>query len=303
MDAAAITKTEELALLYEITKALSESLDLRRSLYKVLEILSTSMGMVRGTVTILNPLRNEIGIEVAHGMSRVAMERGKYQVGEGVTGRVIQTGMAFVVPKISQEPLFLDRTATRRILRDQELSFICVPVKKGDQVVGTLSVDRPYDEAYSLKEGERLLSIVATMIAQHVINIESIQLESEKLREENRKDIRRLSTPAIDMLVQYHWPGNVRELENCIERAVLLCEERVIHSYHLPPTLQTGEQSDTVPALSLEEAVASLEREMIIDALKNTHGNMSRAARMLHITERKFTYKTKKYRVDYRTYR
>ncbi|MBW2309471.1 MAG: GAF domain-containing protein [Deltaproteobacteria bacterium] len=298
-----MTKTEELALLYEITKALSESLDLRRSLYKVLEILSTSMGMVRGTVTILNPLRNEIGIEVAHGMSRVAMERGKYQVGEGVTGRVIQTGMAFVVPKISQEPLFLDRTATRRILRDQELSFICVPVKKGDQVVGTLSVDRPYDEAYSLKEGERLLSIVATMIAQHVINIESIQLESEKLREENRKDIRRLSTPAIDMLVQYHWPGNVRELENCIERAVLLCEERVIHSYHLPPTLQTGEQSDTVPALSLEEAVASLEREMIIDALKNTHGNMSRAARMLHITERKFTYKTKKYRVDYRTYR
>jgi len=141
------------------------------------------------------------------------------------------------------------------------------------------------------------------MIAQHVINLESIQLESEKLREENRKDIRRLSTPAIDMLVQYHWPGNVRELENCIERAVLLCEERVIHSYHLPPTLQTGEQSDTVPALSLEEAVASLEREMIIDALKNTHGNMSRAARMLHITERKFTYKTKKYRVDYRTYR
>jgi Nif-specific regulatory protein len=42
------------------------------------------------------------------------------------------------------------------------------------------------------------------------------------------------------MLMDYHWPGNVRELENCIERAVLLCEEGVIHSYHLPPTLQTG---------------------------------------------------------------
>jgi Nif-specific regulatory protein len=125
----------------------------------------------------------------------------------------------------------------------------------------------------------------------------------EKYSKENQKDIRRLSTPAIDMLMQYHWPGNVRELENCIERAVLLCDEHVIHSYHLPPTLQTGEQSDTIPALSLEEAVASLEREMIIDALKNTHGNMSKAAQMLHITERKFTYKTKKYGVDYRTYR
>lgn len=125
----------------------------------------------------------------------------------------------------------------------------------------------------------------------------------EKYSKENSKDIRRLSTPAIDMLMQYHWPGNVRELENCIERAVLLCDERVIHSYHLPPTLQTGEESDTVPALSLEEAMANMEREMIIDALKNTHGNMSKAAQMLHITERKFTYKAKRYGVGYRTYR
>jgi Nif-specific regulatory protein len=505
-------KKEEVTLLYEITQALSESLDLRKSLYKVLDILSTSMDMVRGTVTILNPLRNEIGIEVAHGMSRVAMERGKYQVGEGVTGKVIQSGEAFVVPKISQEPLFLDRTATRRILRDQELSFICVPIKKGDQVVGTLSVDRPYDETYSLQEGERLLSIIATMIAQHVINLERIQLEKDQLRRENRrlrdelsrkyqitnivgtsnkmrevfqmisqvcksnatalirgesgtgkelvanaihynsqrskqpfvkvncvalpanlieselfghekgaftgairqkqgkfelankgtifldeigsvdmevqvkllrvlqekefervggshtiktdiriiaatsknleasveegtfrsdlyyrlnvfpiympplrerktdillladfflekyskenqKDIRRLSTPAIDMLMQYHWPGNVRELENCIERAVLLCEGAVIHSYHLPPTLQTGKESDTIPLLSLEESVSSLEREMIIDALKNTQGNMAKAANMLHVTERKFTYKAQKYGVNYKAYR
>jgi len=505
-------KTEEVLLLYEISKALNESLNLRKSLYKVLDILSNSMDMVRGTVTILNPLRNEISIQVAHGMSKVAMERGKYQVGEGITGRVIQTGKPFLVPKISQEPIFLNRTATRRAVREQELSFICVPVKKGDQVVGAVSVDRPFDESYSLEEGERLLSIIATMIAQHVINLESIQLEKERLREENRrlrdelskkyrisniiansnkmrevfqmisqvckssatvlirgesgtgkelaanaihynsrrakqpfvkvncaalpanlieselfghekgaftgairqkpgkfelankgtifldeigslgmdvqvkllrvlqerefervggyhtikvdiriiaatskdlelaveeetfrsdlyyrlnvfpiympplrerktdillladfflekyarenqKDIRRLSTPAIDMLMQYHWPGNVRELENCIERAVLLCEGSVIHSYHLPPSLQTGEESDTIPALSLEECAANLEREMIIDALKNTHGNMAKAAQMLYITERKFTYKAKKYGVDYRKYR
>lgn len=75
-------KTEEVTLLYEISKALGESLDLRKSLYKVLDILFSSMDMVRGTITILNPLRNEISIEVAHGMSRVAMERGKYQIGE-----------------------------------------------------------------------------------------------------------------------------------------------------------------------------------------------------------------------------
>ena len=105
------------------------------------------------------------------------------------------------------------------------------------------------------------------------------------------------------MLMEYHWPGNVRELENCIERAVLLCEEGVIHSYHLPPTLQTGKESDTVPTLSLEDAIANLEREMIIDALKNTRGNISTAAKILQTTVRKFSYKAQKCGVDYKSYR
>ena len=505
-------KIEEGKLLYEISEALNVSIDLKKSLYRVLEILSNTMGMVRGTITILNPLRDEIRIEVAHGLSRAAMERGKYKVGEGITGRVIQTGKALVVPKISEEPLFLDRTATRKAVHDKELSFICVPVKKGNQVVGALSVDRPYEEPYSLEDGEHLLSIIATMVAQHVINLESIQLEKEQLREENcrlrqelakryrvtniignsnrmrevflmisqvsksnatalirgesgtgkelvanaihynslraknpfvkvncvalpsnlieselfghekgaftgairqkrgkfelankgtifldeigsigmdvqvkllrvlqekefervggyetikadvriiaatnknleqaveddsfrsdlyyrlnvfpiympplrerktdvllladyflekyskenQKDIRRFSTPAIDMLMQYHWPGNVRELENCIERAVLLCDEGVVHGYHLPPTLQTAEESDTVPGTSLEDAVVNLEREMIIDALKTTRGNMAKAAHLISTTERKFAYKARKYRVDFHLYR
>jgi len=125
----------------------------------------------------------------------------------------------------------------------------------------------------------------------------------EKYSVENDKDIRRFSTPAIDMLMAYHWPGNVRELENCIERAVLLCEERVIHSYHLPPTLQTGTESGTLPSLSLEDSVSALEREMIIDALKNTLGNSTLAAELLQTTVRKFNYKAQKYGVDYRLYR
>ena len=125
----------------------------------------------------------------------------------------------------------------------------------------------------------------------------------EKYAAENHKDIRRFSTPAIDMLMDYHWPGNVRELENCIERAVLLCEEGVVHSYHLPPTLQTGTESNTLPSRALEDAVANLEREMIIDALKNTRGNTTLASDLLKTTVRKFAYKAKKYGVDYRHYR
>ncbi len=125
----------------------------------------------------------------------------------------------------------------------------------------------------------------------------------EKYAKENSKAVKRLSTPAIDMLMDYHWPGNVRELENCMERSVLLCEGGVIHSYHLPPTLQTGKESDTLPALSLEDAVASLEREMIIDALKNTRGNISLATQILRTTVRKFAYKARKHGINYRHYR
>jgi Nif-specific regulatory protein len=125
----------------------------------------------------------------------------------------------------------------------------------------------------------------------------------EKYARENKKDIKRLSTPAIDMLAEYHWPGNVRELENCIERAVLLCEEGVVNSYHLPPTLQTGTESNTLPSVSIEDAVANLEREMLIDALKNTRGNVTKAAELVQTTVRKFSYKAQNYGIDYRHYR
>ncbi len=178
---------EEITLLYEITKALNEHLDLKTSLYKVLDILSSSMNMVRGTITILNPVRNEITIEVAHGLNPSAMQKVKYKLGEGITGRVIETGKAVTIPKISEEPLFLDRTGVRKKKRGQDLSFICVPVKRGNQVIGALSVDKPFRKTYFLKDGQKLLSVIATMIASHVIKLETIRMEKERLREENRR--------------------------------------------------------------------------------------------------------------------
>jgi Nif-specific regulatory protein len=108
----------------------------------------------------------------------------------------------------------------------------------------------------------------------------------EKYAEEYGKDIRRISTPAIDALVRYHWPGNVRELENCLERAVLLCEDQVIHSYHLPPTLQTAEETGTQQTQSLGEAMETFERELLIDARKPGRGNVRRAAKALRTKER-----------------
>ncbi len=180
-------KIEELSLLYEISQALNTQLELRPSLYRGLEALSDKMAMVRGTISLLHPVSNEIQIEIAHGLTETARRRGRYQVGEGILGRVIQTGSGVTIPKISEEPLFLDRTATRKSHKNGEYSFISVPVKKGSKVIGALSVDRLYDPDYDLKGGKQLLAVVATMIATHVINLETIELEKERLQAENKR--------------------------------------------------------------------------------------------------------------------
>jgi len=503
---------EEISLLYEIHEALNEHMDMKRALYRVLSILAESLDLTRGAITLLDPVTREIHIEVAHGIPEKAKKSVKYKMGEGITGRVIQTGKAMVVPSISQEPLFLDRTDSRKVTITQDYSFICVPVKRENKVVGALSADTPLEGEDALQKGEKILSVVATMIARHVINLEALHLEKELLKKENLrlkgelenkysftniignsnkmrevfqmisqvsrsnatvlirgesgtgkeliansihynslrnshpfvkincaalpenlieselfghekgaftgaatqkkgkfemankgtifldeigtmqpgvqvkllrvlqekefervggyktiksdvriiaatnsnleamveektfrddlyfrlnvfpiylpslrmrrtdvmlladfflekyarehfKKIQRFSTPAIDMMMQYHWPGNVRELENCIERAVLMCNEGAIHSYHLPPSLQTGKESSTLTPMTLEAAVVSLEKEMIIDALKNTRGNIKKASELLGTTVRKFSYKASKYEVNYKEYR
>jgi Nif-specific regulatory protein len=97
------------------------------------------------------------------------------------------------------------------------------------------------------------------------------------------------------MLMSYHWPGNVRELENVIERAVLVSQDAVIHGYHLPASLQTGAATATTPGGTLEAALDSFEREMLVETLKNTAGNMAAAARQLGITERQMGLRIRKH--------
>jgi Nif-specific regulatory protein len=119
----------------------------------------------------------------------------------------------------------------------------------------------------------------------------------------HRRQVKRISTPAIDMLTGYHWPGNVRELENAIERAVVICDGGVIHGHHLPPTLQTAEASGTGATQTLDNAVGALERDLIQDALKSARGNNAKAARLLGTTERVLRYKVRKYALDAKRFR
>jgi Nif-specific regulatory protein len=116
----------------------------------------------------------------------------------------------------------------------------------------------------------------------------------EKFTREHRRDVRRISSGALDLLAGHAWPGNVRELENAIERAVVSCGEQVVVEAHLPATIRGG-----APRVSerptLAQAVADLERRMIDEALQESGGNLARASRRLGTTERILRYKMDKY--------
>ena len=117
-------------------------------------------------------------------------------------------------------------------------------------------------------------------------------------------DVKRISTPALNMLYSYHWPGNVRELENIVERAILLSEDGVIHGYNLPPSLQTPVVGDPdVPPGSLEARLNAIEYELIVDALKLHQGNMTEAANHLGLTRRVLGLRMAKYDLDYKDFR
>jgi len=125
----------------------------------------------------------------------------------------------------------------------------------------------------------------------------------EKFAREHGKSVKRISTPAIDMLASYHWPGNVRELANAIERATVVCDGQVLHAHHLPPTLQTAEASGTGQTASLSDALEAFERDALQDALKSARGNRAKAARLLATTERIFNYRVRKYGIDWRRFK
>ena len=503
---------KELSLLFDISRKLSETMDLRTLIPAVLEMMAESMEMLRGTVTILNRNTGEIFIEEAYGLSSEERLKGKYKIGEGITGTVVDTGQPVVIPRISDDPMFLDKTGSRRELDKSDIAFICVPIKIDNEVIGTLSADRLFNEHVSLDEDLRLLTIIASIISQSVRFRQIAEEELDKLKDENRrlndqlkekhgigniignskvmqgvylmiekvaatnttvlilgesgvgkekyanaihynsgrssmpfvkvncaalpeslieselfghekgaftgasssrkgrfeladngtifldevgelplsaqakllrviqerefervggsgtvkvnvriiaatnrdmrqlicdgkfredlyyrlnvfpivvpplrerradimliadfftekyskehdKKISRISTDAVNMIMAYHWPGNVRELENCIERAVILSSDGIIHGYNLPPSLQTGDKNDANRKRSLDEMLSQFEEELIVEELKNSSGNIALAARYLGVSERIMGLRISKYAIDVSKYK
>jgi len=124
---------------------------------------------------------------------------------------------------------------------------------------------------------------------------------------ENRRSLK-ISSPAMDLIVEYDWPGNVRELENCVERMVVMTRRDIVAPEDVPLSMNLNPiPLAAVPTLALPpaeirsstlpKAVAEIERERLIEALQTSGGVQTRAAMLLGITPRQLGYKLKKYRI------
>lgn len=498
---------KELELLFDISQRLIQSKELKNDLSAVLEMLVRYLDAERSFLTIFNRETENIVIEAAYGFSAAQQMRGKYRLGEGITGRVVEMARPVVVDKISKSSLFLNRTGQELTKDGQELSFICVPIIEDGKVTGTLSVIRVYNPHILYDEDSHLLSIIGSLISRSVrtrqermeemeiLKQKNIQLQNqlendfkpgniignsakmrdvyslvgmvaetnstvlirgesgigkeliadsihfssprakknfikvncsalpdtlieselfghekgaftgadmrrkgrfeladggtifldeigdiplstqvkllrliqqreferlggtetikvdvriicatnrnledmiqnnefredlyyrinvfpifvpplrdrrndiplladhfiEKFNKRNNTKIKRITTSALNMLMIYRWPGNIRELENCIERACILSKDNVIHSYDLPPSLQTADSTNTKSSGGLIFAVDQVEKQLIREALTSSKGNITKAADELKITERMLGIRLKKYNID-----
>ncbi len=120
-----------------------------------------------------------------------------------------------------------------------------------------------------------------------------------RLNEHLGTDISTISPEVISCFQSYNWPGNIRELENILERAVNFCEHGPITIEHIPETMQsfTRESPISLGQNSLERHLQEREREAIIQALENTSGNKSQAAKYLKIHRSALYRKMKKHQI------
>ncbi|MDW7694863.1 sigma 54-interacting transcriptional regulator [Flammeovirgaceae bacterium SG7u.111] len=497
----------ELPLLFEISNIINNSMYIKKALDPIMELIANYMFAERTLLSVLNRELSSIYIEAGYGLSDEEKRKGKYLIGEGITGNVIKTGEAIFIEKISDAAGFVNKTRIRKTSSQEDLSFVCVPIVVKDRIAGTLSLVRKHDPFLDKEELIRILGVIGTMVTQAVRRRQRSIEELTRLRKENRQlcdelknsfayeniignssklkelfkliqqvsrtqatvlirgesgvgkelvanavhygsnrkkkplikvncsalpeslieselfghergaftgadfqkkgrfelaeggtifldeigdlpiqsqvkilrvlqekqferigggktincnvrvvaatnrnlekaikandfredlyyrlnvfpiyipplrerindlpllvdhfiqkcnkknetNIKRISSAALDMMMIYHWPGNIRELENCIERAAIVSDDGVIDSQHLPPTLQTAQSSGTVRSGTLENVLDKVEKQLIIETLASTKGNVLKSAKQLGISNRKLGLRITKHDID-----
>jgi Nif-specific regulatory protein len=187
---------EELAALHALARILAQPQELKDQLELALKEMSGRLGMERGMISLIDRETGEAWLDVAHGVNIEGLDV-SYRPGEGITGKVAQTGRPMACANLGQDVHFLDRTGARRFLNRSELTFLCVPIIYDAHVVGVLSADKVTRQVENLDREIALLASVAELLAKAV--------HSRGLEEENRrlrKIVGRSRTPSTDIIGQ-----------------------------------------------------------------------------------------------------
>src|SRR5215212_1148094 len=180
------TAEQELSILNEIGQILSSTLELRDTFGRMMQIISDKLNMRRGTLVLLDDSTGRLRTEAAVGLTQDEIERGKYALGEGITGNVVATGRPRIVADVRKEPDFLNRTGRFNPTADDgQISFICVPIKIEGRTTGALSIDKPFVSDEQLRSDYRFLDIVSAFLSQAIQINRMVMRQKEVLLEEN----------------------------------------------------------------------------------------------------------------------
>lgn len=175
----------EMTLLFDIGQRLMQSKQLKNDLDSILKMVVDYLEAERSFLTVFNRENSKIYIESAYGLSSSQQARGKYELGEGITGRVVEMARPVVIEKISKSSLFLNKMKQELSKEGEELSFICVPIMDDGKVTGTLSVVRIFNPHITSSEFTRLLSIIGSMIVRTARRRQERLEELEALKNKN----------------------------------------------------------------------------------------------------------------------
>lgn len=209
----------ELKVLHEISQIISQALNLEQTLEKVLEILSDSLSMERATIALKDAETGHLLLRASYGLTPEEKSEGVYLLDERVTSLIFHTTQPLVVSDISKEPLFLQKTESRR-LEKRPISFMGVPIILQGAAIGVLSVDRLGGEDISLAEDVRFLSIVALLIAQFVSLNLQFCVREENLRRENLSLRTELSERSQNLVIIGKGPA-LMEVQQLIKKGAI----------------------------------------------------------------------------------
>jgi Nif-specific regulatory protein len=179
---------QELPILEKVSQILGSSLELEELFQQVMAQLERQLGFRRAALVMMDEAIERLRIVASIGLSEEERKRGQYEVGEGITGQVVQTGRARVVADIANEPDYLNRTGVLgQTPGKEQWSFICTPIKVEERVLGAITVTKPFSDEATLAADARLLSIIASSIAQAIHVHTLVVREKDEWLEETRQ--------------------------------------------------------------------------------------------------------------------